>query len=127
MKVKANKIEIALDHKSIDHKAIKEKQIEKQKLEYPDLMMECLSGATKFDYVLVIEDGLFSVVKNSKCYQPEYTFGPTYTEKSYDTLYNLRYELQVDMDEAIEMQKREEVKAKAMAKLTPEEKVLLGL
>jgi hypothetical protein len=118
MKVKTNTIEIALDRDSVR---------EKQAGEYPDLMMECLSDVTKFDYILVIEDGLFSVVRNSKYYQPEYKFGPTYTEKSYDTLYNLRYELQVDMDEVIERHKKEEVRAKAMAKLTPEEKVLLGL
>jgi hypothetical protein len=56
MKVKTNTIEIALDRDSVR---------EKQAGEYPDLMMECLSDVTKFDYILVIEDGLFSVVRNS--------------------------------------------------------------
>lgn len=100
---------------------------ETNKSKYTKLMMDCLSDSLVYGYAVAIGDGLFTVTKESEYYQPGYTFGPTYTAEYYSNLYDLSLELWAAKDEVEEKTRKEEVKANAMAKLTPEEKTALGL
>lgn len=92
---------------------------------YPALLMDTLERATKLSYELTVKDAMFLVRDlNSNA---KWTMTPQHTRDSQDTLEALVYDVQDTEDLRAEAERRYQAKQVALAKLSKEERELLGL
>lgn len=98
-------------------------------LTYPALLMRALEEATqKNNYELTVKDGLFELRdRNSSRYDTALTLTYQYNVHSQNALEDLEYDLQQYAEERAESERRLAVKQAALAKLSAEERELLGL
>ena len=101
-----------------------EKQL---RAEYPTRLMKALSRATELKFVLSVVDDSFVVTEPNKTYPQLFTMSYEYNEAAEVQLYNLELELKLKYDEFVEKERRQQVRANALAKLSDEERELLGV
>lgn len=102
-----------------------EERLEQLRTEYFPKLMTTLERASKNDMQLFVRDGHFYVCRGNE--SDSWAFPAEYTETSNNLLWNLNYELELKEEAAREEERRYQVKQAALAKLTKEEKELLGL
>ena len=95
--------------------------------EYPTRLMKALSQATELKFVLSVVDGAFVVTDPGERYPEVFTMSYEYNEAAEVQLYNLELELSVKYAEFAEKERRQQVRANALAKLSFEERELLGV
>ena len=101
-----------------------EKQL---RAEYPTRLMKALSRATELKFVLSVVDGSFVVTEPNETYPELFTMSYEYNAKAEQQLYDLELELSVKYAEFAEKERRQQVRANALAKLSFEERELLGV
>ena len=94
--------------------------------EYPTRLMKALSQATELQFVLSVVNDSF-VVDPSERYPEVFTMSYEYTVAAELHLYNLELELKLKYAEFVEKERRRQVRANALAKLSDEERELLGV
>ena len=95
--------------------------------EYPTRLMKALSQATELQFVLSVVDGSFVVTDPGERYPEVFTMSYEYNAKAERQLYDLELELSVKYAEFAEKERRQQVRANALAKLSDEERELLGV
>lgn len=94
---------------------------------YPARLMAALEEATqKNNYELTVVNGLFSLRDREAGLLFE-SLTAAYTENSWNALENLEWDLQMKAEERAESERRYQVRQAALAKLSNEERELLGL
>lgn len=92
---------------------------------YPARLMNVLERATKVNYELKVKDAMFVVREWNTNAQWEMT--PFYTEDSQEALDALNYDVESEEEKRAEAERRHAAKQAALAKLSKEERELLGL
>ena len=95
--------------------------------EYPTRLMKALSRATELQFVLSVVDDSFVVTDPNETYPEVFTVSYEYSVAAEQHLYNLELELKLRYAEFAEKERRQWVRAKALAKLSDEERELLGV
>ena len=95
--------------------------------EYPTRLMKALSRATELQFVLSVVNDSFVVTDPSERYPELFTMSYEYNVAAEQQLYNLELELSVKYAEFVEKERRQQVRANALAKLSDEERELLGV
>ena len=95
--------------------------------EYPTRLMKALSQATELKFVLSVFDDSFVVTEPNETYPEMFTMGYEYSVAAEQQLYNLELELKLKYAEFVEKERRQQVRANALAKLSFEERELLGV
>lgn len=95
--------------------------------EYPTRLMKALSRATELKFVLSVVNDSFVVTDPNESYPEMFTMSYEYTVAAEQQLYNLELELKVKYAEFVEKERRQWVRANALAKLSDEERELLGV
>ena len=97
--------------------------------EYLPRLMAALERATKeHNYELMVKDGMFVANdRDTRGWNEHLRLAPNYSRVDFDNLTSLEWDLQMKDEEKAEAQRRAEVRANALNKLTKEEKELLGL
>ena len=107
-----------------DVRVEQEKQL---RAEYPTRLMKALSQATELKFVLSVFDDSFVVTEPNETYPEMFTMGYEYSVAAEQQLYNLELELKFKYAEFAEKERRQQVRANALAKLSFEERELLGV
>ena len=95
--------------------------------EYPTRLMKALSQATELQFVLSVVDDSFVVTDPNERYGEVFTMSYEYNAEAEQQLYNLELELKLKYAEFAEKERRQQVRANALAKLSDEERELLGV
>ena len=95
--------------------------------EYPTRLMKALSRATELQFVLSVVNDCFVVTDPSERYPELFTMSYEYNVAAEQQLYNLELELKLRYAEFVEKERRQQVRANALAKLSDEERELLGV
>ena len=95
--------------------------------EYPTRLMKALSQATELKFVLSVVDDSFVVTEPNETYPELFTMNYEYNAEAEQQLYDLELELKLKYDEFVEKERRQQVRANALAKLSDEERELLGV
>ena len=95
--------------------------------EYPTRLMKALSQATELQFVLSVVNDSFVVTDPSERYPELFTMSYEYNAEAEQQLYDLELELSVKYAEFAEKERRQQVRANALAKLSFEERELLGV
>ena len=95
--------------------------------EYPTRLMKALSRATELQFVLSVVNDSFVVTDPSERYPELFTMSYEYNAEAEQYLYDLELELSVKYAEFVEKERRQQVRANALAKLSDEERELLGV
>lgn len=95
--------------------------------EYPTRLMKALSRATELQFVLSVVDDSFVVTDPNERYGEVFTMSYDYNVAAEEYLYNLELELKSKYAEFVEKERRQQVRANALAKLSSEERELLGV
>lgn len=95
--------------------------------EYPTRLMKALSRATELQFVLSVVNDSFVVTDPSERYPELFTMSYEYNVAAEQQLYNLELELKLKYAEFVEKERRSWVRANALAKLSDEERELLGV
>ena len=95
--------------------------------EYPTRLMKALSQATELKFVLSVVDDSFVVTQPNETYPELFTMSYEYNAEAEQQLYDLELELSVKYAEFAEKERRQQVRANALAKLSFEERELLGV
>lgn len=101
-----------------------EKQL---RAEYPTRLMKALSRATELKFVLSVVDDSFVVTEPNETYPELFTMSYEYNAEAEQQLYDLELELMLKYAEFAEKERRQQVRANALAKLSFEERELLGV
>lgn len=101
-----------------------EKQL---RAEYPTRLMKALSQATELQYALSVVNDSFVVTEPNETYPELFTMSYEYNAEAEQQLYDLELELSVKYAEFAEKERRQQVRANALAKLSFEERELLGV
>jgi len=101
----------------------------KEAAEYHTRLMKALEEATKEHYDLIVQDGQFKLMDYSSSDDRTYAylFDPSYTVGSWLDLEELEYRLERLAEERAEANRLYKLKQEALAKLTDEEREVLGL
>lgn len=92
---------------------------------YPSLLLETLERATKLGYKLTVQDSMFLVKDlNSNA---RWAMTLHHTKSSQETVEALMWDVETEEEERAERERRYQAKQTALAKLTKEERELLGL
>lgn len=95
---------------------------------YPAKLMAVLEEATNLgNYELTVKNGVFALRDRDDRYGSVLSLTAGYTQNSQATLENLEWELKIKAEERAEAERRYAVKQAALAKLSKEERELLGL
>jgi hypothetical protein len=97
------------------------------KATYTERLMALLERAVKMNYELTVKEGLFRVEDRDDRRSDAYLFTVNYTEASDSTLNTLEWYVMDKEEQAAEAERRSRVKQAALAKLSTEERELLGL
>ena len=95
--------------------------------EYPTRLMKALSQATELQFVLSVVDDSFVVTDPNETYPELFTMSYEYNAEAEQQLYDLELELKLKYAEFAEKERRQQVRANALAKLSFEERELLGV
>ena len=95
--------------------------------EYPTRLMKALSQATELKFVLSVVDDSFVVTEPNETYPELFTMSYEYNAEAEQQLYDLELELKLKYAEFAEKERRQQVRANALAKLSFEERELLGV
>ena len=101
-----------------------EKQL---RAEYPTRLMKALSRATELQFVLSVVDDSFVVTEPNETYPELFTMSYEYNAEAEQQLYDLELELKLKYAEFAEKERRQQVRTNALAKLSFEERELLGV
>lgn len=93
----------------------------------PKLMSALEEATTKSNYELEVRNSLFSLRDRDSRYSNLVTLSAVYSQSNWDTLEVLVWDLEVKAEARAEQERKQATKEKALAKLTKEEKELLGL
>ena len=107
--------------------AVRVEQEKQLHVEYPTRLMKALSQATELQFVLSAVDGSFVVIDPGERYPEVFTMSYDYNAEAEQQLYDLELELSVKYAEFAEKERRQQVRANALAKLSFEERELLGV
>ena len=107
--------------------AVRVEQEKQLRVEYPTRLMKALSQATELKFVLSVFDDSFVVTEPNETYPEMFTMGYEYSVAAEQQLYNLELELKLKYAEFVEKERRQQVRANALAKLSFEERELLGV
>jgi hypothetical protein len=97
------------------------------KATYTERLMAVLERAVKENFELEVRSGLFVVEDRDNRYNVRHGLKPTWTETADMDLYSLEVEVELKEEASAELVRKAQVRGKALAKLTEEEKELLGL
>ena len=95
--------------------------------EYPTRLMKVLSQATELQYALSVVNDSFVVTEPNETYPELFTMSYEYNAEAVQQLYDLELELSVKYADFAEKERRQQVRANALAKLSDEERELLGV
>ena len=95
--------------------------------EYPTRLMKVLSLATELQYALSVVNDSFVVTEPNETYPELFTMSYEYNAEAVQQLYDLELELSVKYADFAEKERRQQVRANALAKLSDEERELLGV
>jgi hypothetical protein len=95
--------------------------------DYPTRLMKALSRATELQFVLSVVDDSFVVTDPNERYGEVFTMSYDYNVAAEEYLYDLELELKLKYAEFVEKERRQQVRANALAKLSDEERELLGV
>jgi hypothetical protein len=97
--------------------------------QYLPKLMTVLESATNLNnYELTVTEGLFRVRdRDAERWETPVLLSPTYTQSNWDKLEDLEFELEFEAKARAEAERRYAVKQAALAKLSSEERELLGL
>ena len=95
--------------------------------DYPTRLMKALSRATELKFVLSVVDDSFVVTDPNERYGEVFTMSYDYNVAAEEYLYDLELELKLKYAEFVEKERRQQVRANALAKLSFEERELLGV
>ena len=107
--------------------AVRVEQEKQLHVEYPTRLMKALSQATELQFVLSVVDDSFVVTDPNETYPELFTMSYEYNAEAEQYLYDLELELKLKYDEFVEKERRQQVRANALAKLSDEERELLGV
>jgi hypothetical protein len=91
--------------------------------EYPNTLMSLLQRSTALGWDIVVRDGLFTVVNN----RDEYTFTYAWDKDSMNAIYSLQCDLDIAEEKKREEERKYLLRNAALAKLSVEERQVLGL
>ena len=95
---------------------------------YPARLMAALEEATeKNNYELTVKNGMFSLRDRNESRAPAMELTYQYNVHSYNELESLEWDLRSKAEERAEAERRYAMKQAALAKLSEEERELLGL
>ena len=109
--------------------AVRVEQEKQLRVEYPTRLMKALSQATELQFVLSVVDDSFVVTDpNERCGEV-FTMSYDYNVAAEEYLRDLELELELKLKyaEFVEKERRQQVRANALAKLSDEERELLGV
>ena len=107
--------------------AVRVEQEKQLRGEYPTRLMKALSRATDLQFVLSVVDDSFVVTDPNERYGEVFTMSYEYNAEAEQQLYDLELELKLKYAEFAEKERRQQVRANALAKLSFEERELLGV
>ena len=93
----------------------------------PRLMTAMESATNQNNYELTVKDGMFHLRDRDSSYDRGVALSPTYNQNSFDSLENLEWDLEQKAEARAEAERKYQVKQAALAKLSKEERELLGL
>ncbi len=103
-------------------------RVARETAEYPAKLMAALEEATNLNnYELTVKNGMFSLRDRDASTDLTLSLTAAYTENSYNALENLEWDLQEKAQEREQALRRYTMKQTALAKLSKEERELLGL
>ena len=97
------------------------------KATYTERMMAVLERAVKENFELTVRSGKFVVEDRDERRASPYVVQPVWTETADMDLYSLEVSVELKEEESAELVRKAQVRGKALAKLTEEERELLGL
>jgi len=97
------------------------------KATYTERMMAVLERALNENFELNVSNGLFVVEDRDSRGDAPHFVNPMWTETADMDLYSLEVEVELKEEASAELVRKAQVRGKALAKLTEEERELLGL
>jgi hypothetical protein len=94
---------------------------------YTERMMAVLERAVKENFELTVRSGKFVVEDRDERRASPYVVQPVWSETADMDLYSLEVSVELKEEESAELVRKAQVRGKALAKLTEEERELLGL
>ena len=114
--------------KQAEQQAEREAFEAREAAEYIPRLMTALEEATvKNHFTLLVRDGQFVLDDCNKGHVYDFNFGPSYTPESFMELSDLEFRLEQLEEERAETNRLYILKISALAKLTEEERNVLGL
>lgn len=105
-------------------------RLERERVEretWPERLMATLEAARRYNFELQVEDGKFVVYDRDERHPEKFTMSYEYTGLADSHLSDLEWAVKMKKEEEEEANRRALVRQAALAKLSPEEKELLGL
>jgi hypothetical protein len=102
-------------------------QLAVAKASYTERMMAVLERAVKENFELNVSNGQFVVEDRDDRYRQAYNLQPTWSETADMDLYSLEVSVELKEEASAELVRKAQVRGKALAKLTEEEREALGL
>jgi len=102
-------------------------QLAVAKASYTERMMAVLERAVKENFELNVSNGQFVVEDRDDRYRQAYNLQPTWSETADMDLYRLEVSVELKEEASAELVRKAQVRGKALAKLTEEEREALGL
>jgi hypothetical protein len=94
---------------------------------YTERMMAVLERAVKENFELTVRSGKFVVEDRDERRASPYVVQPVWSETADMDLYSLEVSVELKEEESAELVRKAQVRGNALAKLTEEERQLLGL
>jgi hypothetical protein len=94
---------------------------------YTERMMAILERAVRENFELNVSNGKFVVEDRDERRRTAHLLQPTWTETADMDLYSLEVSVEMKEEASAELVRKAQVRGKALAKLTEEERELLGL
>ena len=91
--------------------------------DYPNTLMSVLQRSTALGWDIVVRDGRFTVINHFE----EYTFTYAWDKDSVNAIYSIQYDLNIAERDAREAERKILLRNAALAKLSAEERQVLGL
>jgi len=110
-----------------EREAERQTQMAVAKSTYTERMMAVLERAVRENFELNVSNGQFVVEDRDSRYRQAYNLQPTWTETADMDLYSLEVSVELKEEASAELVRKAQVRGKALAKLTEEERELLGL
>jgi hypothetical protein len=102
-------------------------QLAVAKATYTERMMAVLERAVKENFELTVKGNQFLVADRDERRASPYVVQPVWTETADMDLYSLEVSVELKEEASAELVRKAQVRGKALAKLTEEERELLGL